>query len=81
MGDAVAAVTQNLGKFTTEKAIQDAINAAKDAAIKAAGDACKDAFQTSFDAAVASANLVNETKLTKAIDDYDVKSSNILKMP
>ena len=78
VGDAVAAVTQNLGKFTTEKAIQDAINAAKDAAIKAAGDACKDAFQTSFDAAVASANLVNETKLTKAIDDYDVKIKQYL---
>lgn len=78
VGDAVAAVTNNLGKFTTEKAIQDAINAAKDAAIKAAGDACKDAFQTSFDAAVASANLVNETKLTQAINDYDVKIKKYL---
>lgn len=78
MGDAVAAVTNNLGKFTTEKAIQDAINAAKDAAIAAAGDACKDAFQTSFNAAVASANLVNETKLTQAINDYDTKIKQYL---
>ena len=38
VGDAVAAVTNNLGKFTTEKAIHDAINASKDAAIAAAGD-------------------------------------------
>ena len=78
VGDAVAAVTNNLGKFTTEKAIQDAINAAKDAAIAAAGDACKDAFKTSFDAAVASANLVNETKLTQAIDAYDAKITKSL---
>ena len=78
VGDAVAAVTNNLGKFTTEKAIQDAINAAKDAAIAAAGDACKDAFQTSFNAAVASANLVNETKLTQAINDYDTKIKQYL---
>ena len=78
VGDAVAAVTKNLGKFTTEKAIQDAIDAAKQAAITAAGEACKDAFQTSFNAAVASANLVNETKLTQAINDYDIKIKQYL---
>lgn len=78
VGDAIAAITTNMGKFTSEKAIQDAIDAAKNAAIEAAGDACKDAFKTSFDAAVASANLVNEGKLTTAINDYDAKIKEYL---
>ena len=73
VGDAVAAVTNNLGKFANEKAIQDAIDAAKDAAVKAAGDACKAAFQTSFDSAVAAASLVNEENLEQAITAYDAK--------
>ena len=73
VGDAVAAVTSSLGKFANEKAIQDAIDAAKDAAVKAAGGACKAAFQTSFDSAVAAASLVNEENLEQAITDYDAK--------
>lgn len=73
VGDAVAAVTSSLGKFANEKAIQDAIDAAKEAAVTAAGEACKAAFQTSFDSAVAAASLVNEENLGKAITDYDAK--------
>lgn len=78
VGDAVAAVTNNLGKFTSEKAIQDAIDAAKEAAITAAGEACKAAFNTSFQAAVAAAGLVNGSDLEQQIEDYDAEIKEYL---
>ena len=71
VGDAIAEVTKALGKFTTEKAIQDAINAAKDDAVKAAGEACEAAFQAAFDAAVVAAGLVDAEALNAKIAAYD----------
>lgn len=72
VGKAIKDVTDALGKFKTESAIQEAIDAAKNAAITAAGEACKAAFQTRFDAAVAAAGLVTGNDITTAIDEYDV---------
>ena len=69
----IKAVTDALGKFTTEKAIQDAIDAAKAAAVKAAGEACEAAFQTAFDAAVVAAGLVDAEALEAEIAAYDLK--------
>ena len=62
-----AAVTEAL------KTIRSEIETAKAAAIKAAGVACEAAFETSFDAAVAAANLVDATDMQDAIDAYDAK--------
>ena len=62
-----AAVTEAL------KTIRSEIETAKAAAIKAAGEACEAAFETSFDAAVAAANLVDATDMQDAIDAYDAK--------
>ncbi len=55
------------------KKIRGEIETAKNAAVKAAGEACKAAFQTSFDAAVAKAGLVDATEMQDAIDAYDAK--------
>lgn len=65
--DLDAAVTEAL------KTIRSEIETAKAAAIKAAGEACEAAFETSFDAAVAAANLVDATDMQDAIDAYDAK--------
>lgn len=65
------ASSEDLADLLTK--IRGEIEAAKDAAVKAAGDACKAAFQTSFDAAVAAANLVDATDMQEAIDAYDAK--------
>ena len=73
VGDAIAEVTKALGKFTTEKSIQEAIDAAQAAAVKAAGEAFEAAFQGKFDAAVEAAKLVNAEVLQKEIDAYDAK--------
>lgn len=72
VGKAIKAVTDALGKFKTESAIQEAINAAKDAAVAAAGEVCKDVFRTRFDAAVLDAGLVTGNDITAAIGEYDV---------
>ena len=77
VGDAIKAVTDALGSFTTDEAIQAAIDAAKQAAITAAGDACKAAFQTSFDAALAGA-LEDDGKIGQAFSEYDAKIKQYL---
>lgn len=65
------ATSEDLTALLTK--IRSEIEAAKSAAVKAAGDACKAAFQTSFDAAVAAANLVDAADMQAAIDAYDAK--------
>lgn len=77
VGDAIKAVTDALGSFTTDEAIQAAIDAAKQAAITAAGDACKAAFQTSFDAALAGA-LKEGGAVYNAFQEYDKKIKEYL---
>lgn len=77
VGDAIKAVTDALGTFTTDEAIQAAIDAAKQAAITAAGDACKAAFQTSFDAALAGA-LEDDGKIGQAFSEYDAEIKQYL---
>lgn len=77
VGEAIKAVTDALGSFTTDEAIQAAIDAAKQAAITAAGDACKAAFQTSFDAALAGA-LADDGKIGQAFSEYDAKIKQYL---
>lgn len=77
VGKAIKAVTDALGSFTTDEAIQAAIDAAKQAAITAAGDACKAAFQTSFDAALAGA-LEEGGAVYTAFQDYDKKIKEYL---
>lgn len=77
VGDAIKAVTDALGTFTTDEAIQAAIDAAKQAAITAAGDACKAAFQTSFDAALAGA-LADDGEIGKAFSEYDAQIKQYL---
>lgn len=73
----ITATIEALGKFTSEKAIQDAIDAAKAAAVKAAGDAFETSFQTSFDAAFATAaasyvkNSELQSKIEAALENYD----------
>lgn len=77
VGEAIKAVTDALGSFTTDEAIQAAIDAAKQAAITAAGEACKAAFQTSFDAALAGA-LADDGKIGQAFSEYDAKIKQYL---
>ena len=77
VGEAIKAVTDALGKFTTDEAIQAAIDAAKQSAIEAAGDACKAAFQTSFDAALAGA-LEDDGKIGQAFSEYDAEIKQYL---
>lgn len=77
VGNAIKAVTDALGTFTTDEAIQAAIDAAKQAAITAAGDACKAAFQTSFDAALAGA-LADDGKIGQAFSEYDAEIKQYL---
>ena len=77
VGDAIKAVTDALGSFTTDEAIQAAIDAAKQAAITAAGDACKAAFQTSFGAALAGA-LEDDGKIGQAFSEYDAEIKQYL---
>lgn len=77
VGDAIKAVTDALGSFTTDEAIQAAIDAAKQAAITAAGVACKAAFQTSFDAALAGA-LEDDGKIGQAFSEYDAEIKQYL---
>ena len=77
VGEAIKAVTDALGSFTTDEAIQAAIDAAKQAAITAAGEACEAAFQTSFDAALAGA-LADDGKIGQAFSEYDAKIKQYL---
>lgn len=77
VGDAIKAVTDALGSFTTDEAIQAAIDAAKQSAIEAAGKACQEAFQTSFDAALAGA-LKEGGAVYNAFQEYDKKIKQYL---
>lgn len=77
VGDAIKAVTDALGSFTTDEAIQAAIDAAKQSAIEAAGKACQEAFQTSFDAALAGA-LKEGGAVYNAFQEYDKKIKEYL---
>lgn len=77
VGEAIKAVTDALGSFTTDEAIQAAIDAAKQSAIEAAGKACEEAFQTSFDAALAGA-LADDGKIGQAFSEYDAKIKQYL---
>ncbi len=81
----ITATIEALGKFTSEKAIQDAIDAAKNAAVEAAGEAFKTSFQSSFDAAFAkaSADYVKNTelqgKIDAALEEYDQEVAKAIK--
>lgn len=67
----------SLGVFTNEKAIQDAIDAAKTAAVSAAGAACAGAFQSSFDGALAAA-MSKDGAIGKALAAYDKKITDAI---
>ena len=76
----VSDLESEIGKLASSEDLADQltkirgeIETAKNAAVKAAGEACKAAFQTSFDAAVAKAGLVDATEMQNAIDAYDAK--------
>lgn len=76
----VSDLESEIGKLASSEDLADQltkirgeIETAKNAAVKAAGEACKAAFQTSFDAAVAKAGLVDATEMQDAIDAYDAK--------
>lgn len=77
VGEAIKAVTDALGKFTTDEAIQAAIDAAEKSAVESAGNACKAAFQTSFDAALAGA-LADDGKIGQAFSEYDAEIKQYL---
>lgn len=76
----VSDLESEIGKLASSEDLADQltkirgeIETAKNAAVKAAGEACKAAFQTSFDAAVAKAGLVDAIEMQDAIDAYDAK--------
>ncbi len=81
----VSAAIEALGKFTSEKSIQDALDAVQKAAVAAAGAAFNDSFEKSFEAAFAkaAAGYVNNADLQQKIDDalvaYDQKVADAIK--
>lgn len=78
VGDAIKAVTDALGKFTTDEAIQAAIDAAKQSAIEAAGKACEEAFKTAVESVIAGATEEPTSEIGKAFKKYDAHIKQLL---
>lgn len=78
VGDAIKAVTDALGKFTTDDAIQAAIDAAKQSAIEAAGKACEEAFKTAVESVIAGATEEPTSEIGKAFKAYDASIKQYL---
>lgn len=78
VGDAIKAVTDALGKFTTDDAIQAAIDAAKQSAIEAAGKACEEAFKTAVESVIAGATEEPTSEIGKAFKEYDAHIKQLL---
>lgn len=78
VGDAIKAVTDALGKFTTDEAIQAAIDAAKQSAIEAAGKACEEAFKTAVESVIAGATEEPTSEIGKAFKEYDAHIKQLL---
>lgn len=78
VGEAIKAVTDALGKFTTDDAIQAAIDAAKQSAIEAAGKACEEAFKTAVESVIAGATEEPTSEIGKAFKEYDAHIKQLL---
>ena len=78
VGEAIKAVTDALGKFTTEAAIKDAIEGAKTDAISAAGKACEEAFKTAVESVIAGATEEPTSEIGKAFKEYDAHIKQLL---
>lgn len=78
VGNAIKAVTDALGKFTTDDAIQAAIDAAKQSAIEAAGKACEEAFKTAVESVIAGATEEPTSEIGKAFKEYDAHIKQLL---
>lgn len=78
VGEAIKAVTDALGKFTTDEAIQAAIDAAKQSAIEAAGKACEEAFKTAVESVIAGATEEPTSEIGKAFKEYDAHIKQLL---
>lgn len=78
VGDAIKAVTDALGSFTTDEAIQAAIDAAKQSAIEAAGKACEEAFKTAVESVIAGATEEPTSEIGKAFKAYDASIKQYL---
>lgn len=78
VGDAIKAVTDALGKFTTDDAIQAAIDAAKQSAVEAAGKACEEAFKTAVESVIAGATEEPTSEIGKAFKEYDAHIKQLL---
>lgn len=78
VGNAIKAVTDALGKFTTDEAIQAAIDAAKQSAIEAAGKACEEAFKTAVESVIAGATEEPASEIGKAFKEYDAHIKQLL---
>lgn len=78
VGNAIKAVTDALGKFTTDEAIQAAIDAAKQSAIEAAGKACEEAFKTAVESVIAGATEEPTSEIGKAFKEYDAHIKQLL---
>ena len=78
VGEAIKAVTDALGKFTTDEAIQAAIDAAKQSAVEAAGKACEEAFKTAVESVIAGATEEPTSEIGKAFKEYDAHIKQLL---
>ena len=78
VGKAIKAVTDALGSFTTDEAIQAAIDAAKQSAIEAAGKACEEAFKTAVESVIAGATEEPTSEIGKAFKEYDAHIKQLL---
>lgn len=78
VGEAIKAVTDALGKFTTDDAIQAAIDAAKQSAVEAAGKACEEAFKTAVESVIAGATEEPTSEIGKAFKEYDAHIKQLL---
>lgn len=78
VGNAIKAVTDALGSFTTDEAIQAAIDAAKQSAIEAAGKACEEAFKTAVESVIAGATEEPTSEIGKAFKEYDAHIKQLL---
>lgn len=78
VGEAIKDVTDALGSFTTDEAIQAAIDAAKQSAIKAAGKACEEAFKTAVESVIAGATEEPTSEIGKAFKEYDAHIKQLL---
>ena len=78
VGEAIKKVTEALGAFTTDEAIQKAIDDAKSAAITAAGKACEEAFKTAVESVIAGATEEPANEIGKAFAAYNEHIKQLL---